>query len=135
MLFCFSSRRRHTICALVTGVQTCALPILALGRVGGADVATGRDAEGARVEGDLLELAILDLGGTAVGGGLALPLPGVAGLVVEQRRRDADVVDDRGGVLLVHRPHGGLPAEAPHTRAVVAGPPRPDPSREGKEVG
>src|SRR3546814_5081572 len=25
--FFFSSRRRHTICALVTGVQTCALPI------------------------------------------------------------------------------------------------------------
>src|SRR3546814_5534659 len=24
----FTSRRRHTICALVTGVQTCALPIL-----------------------------------------------------------------------------------------------------------
>src|SRR3546814_15580334 len=30
VLFCFffSSRRRHTRCALVTGVQTCALPIL-----------------------------------------------------------------------------------------------------------
>src|SRR3546814_1365874 len=27
MCFCFSSRRRHTRCALVTGVQTCALPI------------------------------------------------------------------------------------------------------------
>src|SRR3546814_2491175 len=27
LLFCFSSRRRHTRCALVTGVQTCALPI------------------------------------------------------------------------------------------------------------
>src|SRR3546814_7753769 len=27
LLFCFSSRRRHTCCALVTGVQTCALPI------------------------------------------------------------------------------------------------------------
>src|SRR3546814_5645117 len=26
-VFCFSSRRRHTRCALVTGVQTCALPI------------------------------------------------------------------------------------------------------------
>src|SRR3546814_2573190 len=26
-VFLFSSRRRHTICALVTGVQTCALPI------------------------------------------------------------------------------------------------------------
>src|SRR3546814_538466 len=32
VLFCFffSSRRRHTRCALVTGVQTCALPISAL---------------------------------------------------------------------------------------------------------
>src|SRR3546814_15010392 len=27
-MFVFSSRRRHTSCALVTGVQTCALPIL-----------------------------------------------------------------------------------------------------------
>src|SRR3546814_2661199 len=26
-IFFFSSRRRHTKCALVTGVQTCALPI------------------------------------------------------------------------------------------------------------
>src|SRR3546814_4260663 len=30
-VFFFSSRRRHTRCALVTGVQTCALPILANG--------------------------------------------------------------------------------------------------------
>src|SRR3546814_10048404 len=29
VLFFFSSRRRHTRCALVTGVQTCALPICA----------------------------------------------------------------------------------------------------------
>src|SRR3546814_4933191 len=28
-IFFFSSRRRHTRCALVTGVQTCALPIFA----------------------------------------------------------------------------------------------------------
>src|SRR3546814_20675670 len=28
-MFFFSSRRRHTRCALVTGVQTCALPIFA----------------------------------------------------------------------------------------------------------
>src|SRR3546814_9790556 len=35
-VFFFSSRRRHTRCALVTGVQTCALPIysLATGRPG-----------------------------------------------------------------------------------------------------
>src|SRR3546814_4708430 len=32
LLFFFSSRRRHTRCALVTGVQTCALPILDAGR-------------------------------------------------------------------------------------------------------
>src|SRR3546814_1330439 len=30
MCFFFSSRRRHTRCALVTGVQTCALPISTL---------------------------------------------------------------------------------------------------------
>src|SRR3546814_3448792 len=30
-LFFFSSRRRHTRCALVTGVQTCALPIYIVG--------------------------------------------------------------------------------------------------------
>src|SRR3546814_11299934 len=29
-IFFFSSRRRHTRCALVTGVQTCALPIWAM---------------------------------------------------------------------------------------------------------
>src|SRR3546814_9414486 len=31
MMFCFSSRSRHTRCALVTGVQTCALPIFDAG--------------------------------------------------------------------------------------------------------
>src|SRR3546814_2051636 len=35
----FASRRRHTRCALVTGVQTCALPIFEAERV---PVATGR---------------------------------------------------------------------------------------------
>src|SRR3546814_1504976 len=31
IVFFFSSRRRHTRCALVTGVQTCALPIYSFG--------------------------------------------------------------------------------------------------------
>src|SRR3546814_4689726 len=35
VFFFFSSRRRHTRCALVTGVQTCALPILLVGFVDG----------------------------------------------------------------------------------------------------
>src|SRR3546814_8000187 len=34
VLFFFSSRRRHTSCALVTGVQTCALPIFAAAAFG-----------------------------------------------------------------------------------------------------
>src|SRR3546814_3121593 len=41
-LFFFSSRRRHTRCALVTGVQTCALPISFRD---GAIVAIGTSAE------------------------------------------------------------------------------------------
>src|SRR3546814_7259425 len=35
--FFFSSRRRHTICALVTGVQTCALPIWMVGATDGTN--------------------------------------------------------------------------------------------------
>src|SRR3546814_1612466 len=35
VFFFFSSRRRHTRCALVTGVQTCALPIYTAGHLGG----------------------------------------------------------------------------------------------------
>src|SRR3546814_10515588 len=34
-VFFFSSRRRHTRCALVTGVQTCALPIYQISRENG----------------------------------------------------------------------------------------------------
>src|SRR3546814_8479454 len=41
--FFFSSRRRHTRCALVTGVQTCALPIFgAVLVVGGLSVVISR---------------------------------------------------------------------------------------------
>src|SRR3546814_6596154 len=38
--FFFSSRRRHTRCELVTGVQTCALPIYAVARALGARCST-----------------------------------------------------------------------------------------------
>src|SRR3546814_8220145 len=37
-VFFFSSRRRHTRCALVTGVQTCALPISIDIHAGGVDL-------------------------------------------------------------------------------------------------
>src|SRR3546814_11814012 len=54
MVFFFSSRRRHTRCALVTGVQTCALPIYHAreARVGG-NYRRGRDvAAGAQILGE-----------------------------------------------------------------------------------
>src|SRR3546814_8087451 len=61
--FFFSSRRRHTRCALVTGVQTCALPIslpIAANASATLDLvqATAPVAEGLRVErqGATLEL-------------------------------------------------------------------------------
>src|SRR3546814_570497 len=45
LIFFFSSRRRHTRCALVTGVQTCALPISGHPGAGRPDPAGGRHRE------------------------------------------------------------------------------------------
>src|SRR3546814_12250345 len=54
MCFFFSSRRRHTRCALVTGVQTCALPIL---RAGLVDLHPGLAPRGLLVEEQLSAVA------------------------------------------------------------------------------
>src|SRR3546814_20200468 len=60
----FSSRRRHTICALVTGVQTCALPISPLSfedaDPGDARLDRGR-VERAERRGDILGAVTVDL--------------------------------------------------------------------------
>src|SRR3546814_19981551 len=50
LMFFFSSRRRHTRCALVTGVQTCALPISreVAERAAGIAVAQGELGEALR---------------------------------------------------------------------------------------
>src|SRR3546814_17564758 len=47
-MFFFSSRRRHTRCALVTGVQTCALPISGGRGRGRAGAPSAGTAGGAR---------------------------------------------------------------------------------------
>src|SRR3546814_14238085 len=44
-VFFFSSRRRHTRCALVTGVQTCALPISSSARTTHARTTPGMSAD------------------------------------------------------------------------------------------
>src|SRR3546814_16628401 len=60
MFFFFSSRRRHTRCALVTGVQTCALPIFAIA----VRLLVLDECSAARVEQFLrCGLALGDLGG------------------------------------------------------------------------
>src|SRR3546814_2247834 len=45
----FSSRRRHTRCALVTGVQTCALPVCKSRQAAFFERGTERDGQGAPV--------------------------------------------------------------------------------------
>src|SRR3546814_10412419 len=78
VVFFFSSRRRHTRCALVTGVQTCALPIC--GRLGVEElrIAAGRALEGllgahGGGEGDLGEGAGHDLAPLTAGDGTRMP--------------------------------------------------------------
>src|SRR3546814_6350346 len=71
----FSSRRRHTRCALVTGVQTCALPISLDGRSGfmrqlaeGINALVARTHEACSgVAGVIAGLARGDLGHTVEG--------------------------------------------------------------------
>src|SRR3546814_8431533 len=54
-VFFFSSRRRHTRCALVTGVQTCALPISV------AEVLSDFDPKNAQAYKHNLEIYLADL--------------------------------------------------------------------------
>src|SRR3546814_5862452 len=50
-VFFFSSRRRHTRCALVTGVQTCALPISSPTHLVGKIIPNRRDISRATMPG------------------------------------------------------------------------------------
>src|SRR3546814_1854938 len=64
IVFFFSSRRRHTRCALVTGVQTCALPIsIALRRlVVEPEVVLDRNARVLQRQVDRLVLLMVGVG-------------------------------------------------------------------------
>src|SRR3546814_3296058 len=63
LFFFFSSRRRHTRCALVTGVQTCALPIYYAAWIiereaGGFVVGIGRDIVRIDLDADVREAIV-----------------------------------------------------------------------------
>src|SRR3546814_1271482 len=57
--FFFSSRRRHTRCALVTGVQTCALPISRADPYGPGACGDMRDDDGRGGAGDSGHIMVL----------------------------------------------------------------------------
>src|SRR3546814_6619845 len=87
----FSSRRRHTRCALVTGVQTCALPIYAGGKIiaklaliGCAVLARGQIGEDAPEVAlvVVVEFAVHAPAGLVVGDRIVF-LPAAAGVLVK----------------------------------------------------
>src|SRR3546814_4606286 len=84
VLFFVASRRRHTRCALVTGVQTCALPILGFRKLIAAAVVVLADLR----RGD--EVALV------AGRGQAASVQGLQALGGAERRRQAprDVARD-----------------------------------------
>src|SRR3546814_2653139 len=80
-MFFFSSRRRHTRCALVTGVQTCALPI---------SVEDGQQVQG----GDVLARVTREASKTRdITGGL----PRVAELFEARVPKDVSVIEKLSG--------------------------------------
>src|SRR3546814_17482750 len=96
-LFFFSSRRRHTRCALVTGVQTCALPISRPARRGVARAAWRVSATGTAAGGKFF----LALGNSCPP--LTAPLPEAISLNIQVSKCDAG-----------RRRHcGGAKAQAP----------------------
>src|SRR3546814_5892625 len=67
ILFFFATRRRHTSCALVTGVQTCALPILSFLSASEEGRTALRQAQGERFLSDSLWLRAKQDGATSEG--------------------------------------------------------------------
>src|SRR3546814_3971389 len=76
-VFFFSSRRRHTRCALVTGVQTCALPI---SRLEGFDAKALREAVD-RLKQQLGDTVVVLAGAS---GGKAALVAGVGGAALKR---------------------------------------------------
>src|SRR3546814_9406202 len=96
LFFFFSSRSRHTRCALVTGVQTCALPIL---------LAAGVTAlSGSFARGDILDIAGPD--GRVIARGLS-EYPGADAAAILGLGRDAQeaVLGYAPRSAMVHRDH------------------------------
>src|SRR3546814_19796235 len=125
--FFFSSIRRHTRCALVTGVQTCALPI-----------AAGGDRVGLLVVGDRVgheqPVALAHLDVAAGGDDAEIPVVDeLVGLQQDRRVLHVDLLRDRrqGGGEDQGQPH----PDTQHRGSASGHPPRAGERRGGKEGG
>src|SRR3546814_3171979 len=108
LCFFFSSRRRHTRCALVTGVQTCALPISYRRLRAAADVVivegAGSPAEISLRKGDIANMGfaraadvpVILVGDIDCGGVIA----SIAGTKTVIDPRDAAMIKDRQSTRL-----------------------------------
>src|SRR3546814_20515091 len=95
LFFFFSSRRRHTRCALVTGVQTCALPISIITTYARKALAFAQNSRGElRLESGHGQIAgALSTGGGKPGQGMPMVLS------VALRGRDHGIAAELGGAL------------------------------------
>src|SRR3546814_1600618 len=89
VMFFFSSRRRHTICALVTGVQTCALPISVVpaATIGGAVLAATNAAADVYQNADFALYHAKETGR----GGFVRYWPGIGSRITHRRDAIRDV--------------------------------------------
>src|SRR3546814_5388582 len=108
-MFFFSSRRRHTRCALVTGVQTCALPIWVARLVPGGEAGDAVVLLGGQADPELEVERAGDLLGEE----------GAEALAADAAHYLADQPPVGGGVVAVggaRLPHGGLGLEGADDR-------------------
>src|SRR3546814_17273368 len=117
LCFFFSSRRRHTRCALVTGVQTCALPIAHAGPRCDAKIrrAPGMAAGGRGTVRALCARALRPCCGGRDGGRTMSEMPSVARLPDDSR---APVTDRPFRILPV--PDHSLPLPSGYTFRTLA---------------
>src|SRR3546814_6321139 len=100
LFFCFffSSRRRHTRCALVTGVQTCALPIF-----------IGRSAAGSRIAPDV-PVATRIVPRRSALNKPGVPVRAVVRYEVQQQLQTALVGRSQQGIEILQRPEARIDA-------------------------
>src|SRR3546814_2693004 len=97
-IFFFSSRRRHTRCALVTGVQTCALPISII--VAGLPIA---ERFFRALESDMEIEILVEEGVAAIAGSDLMRLSGHARAMLTAERSALNIVQHLSGIATMTR--------------------------------